>query len=199
MFGPSWGVYFYIKTCFNAYLDDHLCLNRFSESVWCKIPLVGGDVMLVGAVYRSPNSDTINFGHLCDLMNLVFNSSASHVLVTGDFNMPLINWSSSSVASQGAIDPEFLDLVNDLFVSQHVNFPTRIREGQVPSLLDLVLTNDESFISEIASLPTLGKSDHITISFEFQCYLKITGCGNYKYIYGGGDYQSMTSEMLNIN
>ena len=87
----------------------------------------------------------------------------------------------------------------DLFVSQHVNFPTRIREGQVPSLLDLILTNDKSFISEIMSLPPLGKSDHITISFEFQCYLKITGCRNYKYIYGRGDYQSITSELLNIN
>ena len=106
------GVCIYIKTCFGAYLDDHLCLNGFSESVWCKIPLVGGDVMLVGAVYRSPNSDTINFGHLCDLMNLAFSSSASHVLVTGDFNMPLIDWTSSSVASQGSIDSEFLDLVN---------------------------------------------------------------------------------------
>ena len=155
--------------------------------------------MLIGAVYRSPNSDTINFSHLCDLMNVAFNSPALHVLVTGDFNMPLIDWTYWTVASQGSIDAEFLDLVNDLFVSQHIDFPTRIREGQVPSLLDLVLTNEESFISEIMSLPPLGKSDHIIISFEFQCYLKINGCRNYKYNYGRGDYQSMTSELLNIN
>ena len=66
-------------------------------------------------------------------------------------------------------------------------------------MLDLVFTNDEYFISEITSLPPLGKSDHVTISFDFQCYFNITGCRNYKYIYGRGDYQSMTSELLNIN
>ena len=109
---------------------------------------------------------------LIDLMNLAFNSPASHVLVTGDFNMPLIDWTSSSVASQGSIDSEFLDLVNDLFVSQHVNFPTRIREGQVPSLLDLVLTNDESFIPEITSLPPLGKVTILLFHLNFSVISK---------------------------
>ena len=192
------GVCIYIKSCLNAYLDDTLCSTGFSESVWCKIPLTGNDLMLVGAVYRSPNSDIINFSHLCTLMNLAFNSSASHVLVTGDFNLPLIDWTTWAVASHSSMEADFLDLVNDLFIFQHVNFPTRIREGQVPSLLDLVFTNDENFISEITSLPPLGKSDHITISFDFQCYLKLN-CRNYKYNYGCGDYQSITSELLNIN
>ena len=193
------GVCIYIKSCLNAYLDDTLCSSGFSESVWCRIPLTGRDLMLIGAIYRSPNNDMVNFSHLCNLMNLAFNSSTSHVLVTGNFNMPLINWTSWTVGSQSSLDAEFLDLVNDSFISQHVNFPTRIREGQAPSLLDLVLTNDESFISEITSLPPLGKSDHVTISFDFQCYLKINGSRNYKYNYGRGDYQSMTSELLNIN
>ena len=120
--------------------------------------------MLVSVIYQSPNSDAINFNQLCNLMNLAFNSSASHVLVTGDFNMPLINWTSWMVASPDSIDAEFLNLMDDLFVTQHVNFPTRVREGQVPSLLDLVFTNDECFISEITSFPPLGKSDHVTIS-----------------------------------
>ena len=132
-------------------------------------------------------------------MNSALNFSASHVLVTGDFNMPLIDWTSWTVASQSSKDAEFLDLVDDLFLSQHVNFPTRVREGQVPFLLDLVLTNDENFISGITSFPPLGKSDHVTISFEFHCYFNIAGGRNYKYNYGQGDYQSMTSELLNIN
>ena len=101
--------------------------------------------------------------------------------------MPLIDWASWTV---GSVDAGFLDLVDDLFVSQHVNFPTRVREGQVPSLLDLVLANDQSFISEITPFPPLCKSDHITVSFDFQCYFNITGCRNYKYNYGRGDYQS---------
>ena len=138
------GVCIYIKSCFDAYLDDNLSSSRFSESVWCRIPLAGNDLMLVGVIYQSPNSDVINFGKLCNLMNLALCSSSSHVLVTGNCNMPHIDWTSRTVTSQSSKDAEFLDLVDDLFLSQRVNFPTRVRESQVPSLLDLV-TNDENF------------------------------------------------------
>ena len=86
-------------------------------------------------------------------MNLAFNFSALHVLVTGDFNMPHIDWNSWTVACKSYMDAEFLDLISDLFISQHVSFPTRVREGKVPSLIDLVFTNDENFITEITSLP----------------------------------------------
>ena len=48
---------------------------------------------------------------------------------------------------------EFLDFISDLFISHHVSFPTIVREDQVPSLIDLVFTNDENFITEITSLP----------------------------------------------
>ena len=44
------------------------------------------------------NSDIVNFSHLCTLMNLTFNSSALHMLVSGDFNMPIIDWNSWTVA-----------------------------------------------------------------------------------------------------
>lgn len=151
------GVCIYIKSCFNAYLDDNLSSIRFSEFVWCRILLAGNGLMLVVVIYQSPNSDVINFGHLCNLMNLALCSSASHVLVTGNFNMPHIDWTSRTVASQSSKD-HFLDLVDDLFLSQHTNFPTRVRERQVPSLLDLVLTNDENYISGITSFPSLGKT-----------------------------------------
>ena len=41
--------------------------------------------MLFGDIYQSPNSDKINFAHLCTLMNLAFNSSASHVYGPADY------------------------------------------------------------------------------------------------------------------
>ena len=105
------GVCIYIKSCLNAYLDDTLCSAGFSESVWCKISLAGNDLMLIDAAYRSPNSYTVNFSHLCTLMNLAFNYCASHVLVSGDFNMPLIDWNSWTVACESFMDADFLDLM----------------------------------------------------------------------------------------
>ena len=78
-----------------------------------------------------------------------FYSSAAHVLVTGDFIMPYIDRNSWTVACESSMDAEFLDLISDLFISQCVSFPTRVREGQVPSLIELVFTNDEILLLKL--------------------------------------------------
>jgi len=59
-----------------------------------------------------------------------------------------------------------VSLLDDLFLTQHVNFPTRYRNDQIPSLLDLILSTDQHVVTDLASLPPLGKSDHIVISFD---------------------------------
>ena len=95
----------------HTYVDDTLCSTEFSESERCKNPLASGDLMLISVVYRSPNCDSVNFGHLCTFMNLAFNSSVSHVLVSGDFNMPHIDWNSWTVACESSMEAEFLNLI----------------------------------------------------------------------------------------
>ena len=100
--------------------------------------------------------------------------------------MGILAW---KVASESSMEAEFLELISDLFLSQHVSFPTRVREGQVPQFLNQPgIYNDENFYIS----PPLGKSDYIIISVDFQCYR------NYKYNYGHDDYQSMSCELLNI-
>ena len=37
----------------------------------------------------------------------------------------------------------FLDALDDEFLIQHVSFVTRVREGQTPSTLDLIITRDD--------------------------------------------------------
>ena len=44
--------------------------------------------------------------------------------------------------------------------------PTRVRHGQEPSVLDLVLTNEEGMIENIEYGNPLGKSDHLVLTFE---------------------------------
>ena len=45
----------------------------------------------------------------------------------------------------------------DGFLFQHVREPTRFREEQMPSILDLILTNEENSVEKIDYLPSLGK------------------------------------------
>ena len=61
----------------------------------------------------------------------------------------------------------FVEGFKDNFLYQHVKTPTRYRNNQVPSLLDLVLTNEENMVEEIETLPSLDKSDHITLKFKY--------------------------------
>ena len=79
--------------------------------------------MLIGAVYRSLNSYIVNFaiGHLrmfsyeFTYNNYILLFHMCRYLVHGDFNMPLIDWNSWTVASKSSVNAEFLDFINDLF------------------------------------------------------------------------------------
>ena len=69
----------------------------------------------------------------------------------------------------------------------------------MPSLPDIILTDDENIVSNITSLPSLGKSDHIVIEFDFLCYCTIDFHKVSKYLYNRGNYTSITSQLLNTN
>ena len=46
---------------------------------------------------------------------------------------------------------------------------TRFRTDQEPSLLDLLFTNDDMMISDLSYEQPIGKSDHVVLTFNFQC------------------------------
>ena len=193
------GVCIFINSALGAFQDDTLSSSLFSESIWCWIPLANKNCLLFGVIYRSPNSDISNFDNLCSLLTQAVNTGVSHLLVAGDFNMPHINWSTRSVTSNNVFDGAFLTLLDDLFITQHITFPTRYRNNQTPSVLDLILSIDQYAVLNVTSLPPLGKSDHIVISFEFLCYHSVECINVPKYLYGRGDYESMTHELLNVD
>ena len=60
-----------------------------------------------------------------------------------------------------------MEALRDSFFHQHIVQPTRVRHGQEPSVLDLVLTNEEGMIENIEYGNPLGKSDHLVLTFEF--------------------------------
>ena len=85
----------------------------------------------------------------------------------GDFNYRGIDWSlNTTTGGSDSNEQSFLDTVNDQFMHQHVNEPTRCRPGQRPSLLDLILTSSDDTVGDVAIGPPIGKSDHMTITFN---------------------------------
>ena len=98
----------------------------------------------------------------------------SHVLVFGDFNFKEINWIDGSVdANDMHPASKFYDTIQDLYLFQHVIKPTRYREGQEPSLLDLIFTNEEPMVDDIEEFAPIGKSDHVGLLWTYTCKVDI--------------------------
>ena len=72
---------------------------------------------------------------------------------------------------------------------QHVENPPRRRHTDEPSLLDLVLTNEPTQISELLHAAPLGKSDHV-LTFNFHCYVYY-GKPKERFLYHKGNYNAM--------
>ena len=103
------------------------------------------------------------------------------MLICGDFNFKEISWSDFSGTSSNCRIEPFLDVVDDLFLFQHITEPTRFIQEETPSLLDLVFTNEQDMINSISYLPPLGNSGHICIEFELVCYAELRKSENLKY------------------
>ena len=89
----------------------------FESSVWCSIPLINSDILLVGVIYRSPISTGDQCVQLNSVLQQMITKCYSHTMVMGDFNNPEISWELQS-ASVSDNNPAltFLNCCKDLFL-----------------------------------------------------------------------------------
>ena len=145
--------------------------SAFREHLWVELPLEGSDSLLIGCLYRSPSSSQQNAEELNETLRHACSLNHSHLLMVGDLNMPQIDWSTSySTAPEDHFSHTFIQTSQDCFLQQHVSQPTRLRQGNIPSTLDLVFSNEEGMVQNLQSLPPLGSSDHVVLTFNFVCY-----------------------------
>ena len=78
---PKRGVAIYIRDKFKAQAHNFLH-NDFEEAIWCVVHLDRGEKLLVGVMYRSPNSSCNNNNSLLKLFEDVADSSYGHILIT---------------------------------------------------------------------------------------------------------------------
>ena len=64
----------------------------------------------------------------------------------------------------------FMETLQDLFLKQHVTELTRYRIGEDPSLLDLIITNEDGMVQNLSYHPALADSDHCCIRCDLCCY-----------------------------
>lgn len=145
--------------------------EAYTDSVWATITGQNNCTLLLGVIYRSgtPALAQLQDNRLHSTLSWAASSNYSHKLIVGDFNHPVIQWEPSPVlpSNISATSPQtrFVECIRDTFLHQHVSFPTRFREGQTPTLDDLVFTNETEMIDNLDQLDPLGASDHIGLSF----------------------------------
>ena len=89
----------------------------------------------------------------------------------GDLNYSKVDWVTyTSSANESHWSSKLIDCLQDNFLYQTVRCYTRYREGQQPSLLDLVIVNDDQMVDEVVDRGPLGKSDHVVLTFDLNCY-----------------------------
>ena len=175
---------------------------KFEEYCLLDIKLRGADMMLFGCFYRSPTLSEFsdeNNAKLNELLKSVCTKKYSHICLVGDFNFKKINWVNVSTNEPTVgMESKFLETINDCFLYQHVTEPTRIRGNTEPSLLDLILTDEEFQVPNVRHLSPLGASDHCLISFKYNCYIETVSKPD-KYLYHKADYEGMRSNLRESN
>lgn len=195
------GVVIYVRNEMNA---QQVSLDKkyqsVVESVWCEVPLQGKDRLLIGTMYRSPNSSHENNNALNALLKEI-TLGRSHVLITGDFNYPDINWvdgtSPSNCNNKATV---FLDTIRDTFLHQHVVNSTHYRCEQQPTLIDLVFTSEEGMIKDLTHCAPIGKSHHSLLVFQYVCYAKKSNViKEERFSFSKGDYDGMRAWIKSRN
>ena len=78
----------------------------------------------------------------------------SHLLIAGDFNIPQIKWTTGLCSAPDSHHShKFLSAVHDCLLFQHITHPLMFRDGEHPSLLGLMLTNEKTNEAVAVAVP----------------------------------------------
>ena len=83
------------------------------------------------------------------------------IVLCGDFNVPNNDWSLATPIVSSPVNSTFFSLVHDNFLTQLISSPTR--GGHI---LDLILTNNPSCVSNVRVVDNLPGSDHDAVEFD---------------------------------
>ncbi|XP_040078359.1 uncharacterized protein LOC115331960, partial [Ixodes scapularis] len=133
---------------------EHMPDVKDVESLWCKVSFDYYSVV-VGVVYRPPNSDHKCLYNLNDYMQQHIKNQ--RIIMAGDFNIPEVNWDSLQLGT--VTSDAILDILFAFNLSQIVREPTRV-QGTSSSLLDLVFLSDHFPQSQVDVEVVTGISDH---------------------------------------
>ena len=108
---------------------------------------------------QSGSGSSDNNCKLNELLKETSKKGYSQILIMEASNYTGIIWEHWSMPGLSESSEEFLfmEAVRDCYFYQHITKPTRIRHGQQPLILYLIITTEEGMIEDIEYLSLRGK------------------------------------------
>ena len=180
------------------------CSRSFKESAWHWLLLPSlpdkncQSKLLFGCVYRKGSSSSDNNDKLFNILQEC-SKLTDLVTICGDFNFRTIDWNLH--CSKNKTETQFLDVLDDLYLQQHVSEFTRKRGTDSPSLLDLIISDQSQIINKHHISDPLGNSDHAILSWysTFKCSQISPKDVPPKPNYHKGNYKRMRTSLQNTN
>ena len=99
--------------------------------------------LLVAVIYRPPEASLSSFSKLLDKLGQSIEAYADSdydLFITGDYNLPHVDWESLEVQSGGTAESKLsaqrlLNFMATYLLSQVVNVPTRTHPGKQPGFV----------------------------------------------------------------
>ena len=152
--------------CISSSLSSsRIPLNTTCDVVACKVTLTKQAPLIAVSAYRPTNNDSDYSEELSSVIRtLALDNPRSPFWLSGDLNLPDIDWDSSSVSGNryaSAINNSFLDLIQDIGLEQTVDFPTRL-----DNTLDIFATNRPTLVTRCKPFPGIGDHDIVLVDSQ---------------------------------
>ena len=169
----------------------------YPEHVWCKLntATLRNSDLLIGVCYRSSSAELFDDNLHKSLRKVITEVSNKNILLMGDFNYPSIDWATHSVQDAATSEAQlFLDHLDDCFLTQHVQLPTRKK-----ATLDLVVTREPDLVHMVEAREPLERSDHNMITWE--CHLDVchSVTNHQRRNYAKADFSGIRTELQQID
>ena len=124
--------------------------------------------------------------------NAISEVSKGDCIIMGDFNHGNIKW--DTLQSTGVEDQQFLCLIQDNFLTQHVLEPTRAAR-----ILDIVLSSQKEFVDNVVIQEPLGSSDHNQLHFNIKIKSVKTKVKQCRRDFRKGNYKEIRKRLAHID
>ena len=149
----------------NDLVYDIIQTGISGEHVFAKLTFGQNTNLIVGALYRPPNSDIHYLDEMCSTVEeLAVKNKKAALWIAGDLNLPDINWEDLNITGHNnsvSMNNRLLDMVQTCAFQQMVTFPTRKE-----NILDLFLTNRPTLVNKCTPLPGLGDHDIVCVDTD---------------------------------